>query len=183
MDSFSIPVNIWLVGISIVAVTGLWLAYDRSSAKGYLHRARFRNRKASTAGTPPPSISPDRRSSISSTSPSDYAQILPPQRRESLGNLDNNAFSSTVVDEKEIAKQVLPMTTDYRTCPDERYTPTGLSVKEIKALGPFPDYAELSGFPLPQPYQEFNIDKALPRPYRPFRWSYHQTMCMFPHLK
>ena len=31
---------------------------------------------------------------------------------------------------------------------------------------------------MPQPYHGFDIDKARSRPYRPFRWAYHQTMCM-----
>lgn len=52
------------------------------------------------------------------------------------------------------------------------------SNKEIEAYGDFPDYAMLSGVRLPDPYPEFNIEKALPRPYRPFRWNYHQTMGM-----
>jgi hypothetical protein len=45
----------------------------------------------------------------------------------------------------------------------------------------FPDYASLSGIPLPKAYLGFNITRALPRPYRPFRWVYHQTMCMYYH--
>lgn len=183
MNSFSIADNVWLVGIPIFAVTGLWLAFDRWSEKGLLDQVRFRSRKASTSGTPPPSISPERKSSTGPTAPSSYAQTLPPQRREALTNLKHNAISSNAVDEKEIAENLLPMTTNYRTCTDQRYTPTGFSVREVEALGPFPDYAELSGFSLPQSYPEFNIDKALPRPYRPFRWAYHQTMCMFPQLK
>lgn len=55
-------------------------------------------------------------------------------------------------------------------------TPTGFSEHDIKALGRFPDYAVLSGVPHPQPYNNFNIHKAMFRPYRPFRWNYHQTM-------
>ncbi|GES64239.1 HRQ family protein [Aspergillus terreus] len=70
------------------------------------------------------------------------------------------------------------MTADYRTAQDGTYTPTGFSVAEIKELGDFPDYAALSGVPLPGAYHEFDIEKALPRPYRPFRWSYHQTMSL-----
>lgn len=58
-------------------------------------------------------------------------------------------------------------------------TVCGFSVDEIKALEDFPDYAELSGVSLPTPYPEFDIEKALPRPYRPFRWAYHQTICKF----
>lgn len=40
----------------------------------------------------------------------------------------------------------------------------------------FPDYFKLSGVPLPEPLEDFDVDKAKPRPYRPFRWPYHQTM-------
>lgn len=39
------------------------------------------------------------------------------------------------------------------------------------------DYFKLTGVPPPKPLPDFNIDNALPRPYRPFRWKYHQTMC------
>ncbi|KAK6336150.1 hypothetical protein TWF696_001716 [Orbilia brochopaga] len=53
------------------------------------------------------------------------------------------------------------------------YTPA-----EIAALGRFPDYAALTGVPLPDPYLSFNIATARPRPYRPFRWAYHQTMSL-----
>jgi hypothetical protein len=41
----------------------------------------------------------------------------------------------------------------------------------------FTDYFALTGVPPPKPLPDFDIDKALPRPYRPFRWKYHQTMC------
>ncbi|KAF9452869.1 hypothetical protein P691DRAFT_771973 [Macrolepiota fuliginosa MF-IS2] len=40
------------------------------------------------------------------------------------------------------------------------------------------NYFELTGVPPPQPLPGFNIDDALPRPYRPFRWKYHQTMSL-----
>lgn len=58
--------------------------------------------------------------------------------------------------------------------------PTGFTPKtaaEVKALGLYPDYEKLSGVPWPAPYEGFVLEKALPRPYRPFRWAYHQTMC------
>lgn len=41
-----------------------------------------------------------------------------------------------------------------------------------------PDYSKLSGVPAPSPLWEFNIDKAKARPYRPFRWKYHQHMSL-----
>ncbi|KAF9072984.1 hypothetical protein BDP27DRAFT_1360728 [Rhodocollybia butyracea] len=40
------------------------------------------------------------------------------------------------------------------------------------------DYFKLSGVPPPTPLPNFDVDKAKPRPYRPFRWSYHQTMSL-----
>lgn len=56
-------------------------------------------------------------------------------------------------------------------------TPTGFSDAEIRAIGSFPDYAVLSGVPHPKPCPAFDIHKAIFRPFRPFRWNYHQTMC------
>ncbi|KAG2752192.1 hypothetical protein P692DRAFT_20311419 [Suillus brevipes Sb2] len=41
-----------------------------------------------------------------------------------------------------------------------------------------PDFAQLTGFPHPKPVHDFNIACARPRPYRPFRWEYHQNMSL-----
>ncbi|KAG0706326.1 hypothetical protein DFH29DRAFT_168920 [Suillus ampliporus] len=41
-----------------------------------------------------------------------------------------------------------------------------------------PDFAQLTGFPHPKPVHGFNIAHARPRPYRPFRWEYHQNMSL-----
>ncbi|KAF3902883.1 hypothetical protein AA313_de0208401 [Arthrobotrys entomopaga] len=57
--------------------------------------------------------------------------------------------------------------------PFKLYTPF-----EIASFGRFPDYSTLSGVPPPTPYTNFNITTAKPRPYRPFRWAYHQTMAL-----
>ena len=41
----------------------------------------------------------------------------------------------------------------------------------------FPDHFAHSGVPLPNPVpDDFDVDKAKPRPYRPFRWDYYQHM-------
>lgn len=41
----------------------------------------------------------------------------------------------------------------------------------------FPDHFARSGVPLPNPVpDDFDVDNAKPRPYRPFRWDYHQHM-------
>ncbi|KAG5340144.1 hypothetical protein E4T56_gene19449 [Termitomyces sp. T112] len=41
-----------------------------------------------------------------------------------------------------------------------------------------PDYPQLSGVPLPKPLWDFDVRTAKARPYRPFRWDYHQTMSL-----
>ncbi|KAH7926291.1 hypothetical protein BV22DRAFT_1128273 [Leucogyrophana mollusca] len=58
----------------------------------------------------------------------------------------------------------------------------GAGTRPLRKAGRFfgrglPDYAQLSGFPAPRPIPSFDIDRAKPRPYRPFRWEYYQTMC------
>lgn len=83
--------------------------------------------------------------------------VLPSRRGSIASPLSNTPSSSTSSGE-------LPTTTR--------------SQEEIKSFGDFPDYATLSGVRLPNVYLEFNIEKALPRPHRPFRWAYHQTMGM-----
>ncbi|KAJ6606544.1 hypothetical protein DFH09DRAFT_1120536 [Mycena vulgaris] len=40
------------------------------------------------------------------------------------------------------------------------------------------DYFALTGVRAPVPLLDFNIDEAKARPYRPFRWEYHQTMSL-----
>ena len=57
---------------------------------------------------------------------------------------------------------------------------TARTAEEIAGFGAFPDYAALSGVRLPVAYEGFVLDQAKPRPYRPFRWKYHQTMCTTP---
>ena len=98
------------------------------------------------------------------------AESLPTSQKKRIGIRD--------IDQKEFTKNIIPLEADYRECGPSTYTPMEISMAEIKALGDFPDYSQLSGVPLPEAYKEFEIEKALPRPYRPFRWAYHQTMCM-----
>ena len=90
--------------------------------------------------------------------------------------------ASKQISEEHVLRNILPMTQNYETAEDGLYTSMGISVKEVKEMGDLPDYSALSGVPLPNAYEEFAIEKALPRPYRPFRWNYHQTMCMFMNI-
>ncbi|KAH9885513.1 hypothetical protein F4778DRAFT_760579 [Xylariomycetidae sp. FL2044] len=91
-------------------------------------------------------------------------------QRQALGDLS--------FDQNACERSLLRLDEDYRTADDSKYCYSGFSVREIKALGDFPDYSTISEVPMPQSYPEFDIDKAQPRPYRPFRWAYHQTMSL-----
>lgn len=96
---------------------------------------------------------------------------------EMMPHASNGNVVRSKTEETMTSEMMMPYEASYLDVDGSKHTPTGFSIDEIKALGDFPDYAELSGVPLPEPYFEFDIDKALPRPYRPFRWAYHQTMC------
>jgi hypothetical protein len=114
----------------------------------------------------------------------DYRNTFPPSRRFALANTNvplelNKNPEDLIASQPGWKDNMLPMKTSYLECDESLSTPCEFTVKEIKALGDFPDYAALSGVPLPKPYPEFDIKKALPRPYRPFRWAYHQTMCKY----
>ncbi|KAI1341290.1 alpha-1,2-mannosyltransferase [Xylariaceae sp. FL0016] len=95
---------------------------------------------------------------------------MPPHQREVMGDLS--------FDQARYERSLLRFGEDYRTADPSKYSFTGFSVREIKALGDFPDYSTISEVPMPEPYPEFDITKAKPRPYRPFRWAYHQTMSL-----
>lgn len=117
-------------------------------------------------------------------SPVDYVDSFPPSRREALADLassfplaERQKLIGHEIDSELFARSLIPFTADYQKCDGNKYTPTGFSIDEVKVLGDFPDYAALSGVPLPQAYESFDIELAIPRPYRPFRWAYHQTMC------
>ncbi|KAF8418905.1 hypothetical protein L210DRAFT_3426616 [Boletus edulis BED1] len=64
---------------------------------------------------------------------------------------------------------------------DSRWSLTSLYEwfkKQVPGRNRLSDYSKLTGFPAPKPIYHFDIDKAKPRPYRPFRWEYHQTMSL-----
>ncbi|KAJ5280400.1 hypothetical protein N7478_005772 [Penicillium angulare] len=178
MDLLQPPKSSSQIGLVLVAATAVYLLLYRLSNKPFWSRLVLRGRKNSTARTPPRSISPGKKNAISASSPSSYTHALPPQRRDALLQLKETSIQWREVDEAEVHQKIMPMTANYMDSPGDMYTPTGFSVDEVKALGDFPDYAKLSGIPLPEAYHEHVIEKALPRPYRPFRWAYHQTMSL-----
>ncbi|KND90844.1 hypothetical protein TOPH_04658 [Tolypocladium ophioglossoides CBS 100239] len=113
-------------------------------------------------------------SSTRRTHDSDYTSVFPPSQRHVLGELLDT-------DVKEPSRpltteSLVKMDADYRHADPASRIFSGFTVGEVKALGNFPDYAKLSGVPGPSPLKGFDVDSASPRPYRPFRWAYHQTM-------
>jgi hypothetical protein len=120
----------------------------------------------------------------SNSSQPHYADVFPPSRRDALAQLPQDAMKGSGMSALQLSE--LPPNYEKLT-PDksvsdtdemlDRTTPTGFTVEEIRRLGDFPDYATLSGLPLPEPHTNFDINNARHRPYRPFRWPYHQTMC------
>lgn len=179
-----------IAGIALCLSAIAYLALSQKQRDTIIQRLGLplRGRRASSARTPPRSLSPDKKveSNIAPKS-TEYVSTFPPDRREALAKVaqslpskQREAMGDLAFDLASLAKSVMGFDDDFRTCDEAKYTPMGISVKEVKALGDFPDYASLSDVPLPEPYAEFDIDKAIARPYRPFRWAYHQTMCKSP---
>ncbi|KAJ5711142.1 hypothetical protein N7488_005298 [Penicillium malachiteum] len=107
----------------------------------------------------------------------EYVTTFPPSQRSVLRDiLQNPSCVPGTDDPTALGQNVLDLNADYRRADHSKLVFTGFSVGEIYALGSFPDYAKLSGVPLPTPVPDFNLTKALPRPYRPFRWAYHQNI-------
>jgi len=163
-----------LLGAAFVVSSAFVLIYKQGRRGVFLNRLHFRHRRASGSNTPPRSLSPGKKNLDIITGPN-YADTFPPSRRFTLAEIQSNL--PAILGKPREKKPCLPLTTSYLEAKTPMYTPCEFSTEEIKALGDFPDYATLSGVPLPRPYHEFDIKKAKPRPYRPFRWNYHQTMC------
>jgi hypothetical protein len=177
----------WIFGLGILFVlfSVALFTINKRERDALLNRFDLHRRRASGASTPPRSFSPSKKSLLSITPNPDYYSTFPPSRRAVLPEISEKASpsNSTVFIGAEpsldfLLRDPLPTTRSYSIENDvPKYTPTGFSTAEIKAMGDFPAYDVLSGVPLPEPYKEFDPSKALPRPYRPFRWAYHQTMC------
>lgn len=172
-----------LLGLQAVAlsVAVAYFVLNRQSRDAVLKRLHLSRRRDSGAKTPPRSLTPDPKEQAAP----DYRDVFPPSRRcafqdchqELAGKLgksvdelcDSPAHSRT---------KCLAIDQPFHEADGSAHTCTEFSVQEIKAMGDFPDYAALSGIRLPTAYPEFDIAKAQPRPYRPVRWAYHQTMSL-----
>ena len=176
--------HLLLLGASFCLTTITFFLLNQQQRDVLLSRFRIRGRRTSSAKTPPRSLSPENAPAHAALTTNDWLDTLAPTRREALVQAakslpaeQREKISKEQVGQDIVSHSIMPFTADYTKCDGSKYTATGISVDEVKALGDFPDYAELSGVPLPEKYTEFDIETAMPRPYRPFRWAYHQTMC------
>ncbi|GAB7348764.1 hypothetical protein MBLNU459_g7493t1 [Dothideomycetes sp. NU459] len=173
------------LGFAFAIGTITYLAINENQRDVIFKRFYIGRSRAKDSYTPPRSLSPAKQGipEIKLPEGQEYRDTFPPCRRSALANISDRNFC---VDGKS-AQALSELPHDTTKCvPDKEnalaagndhlFTPTGFSVAEIKALGDFPDYAALSGVPLPNAYPEFDINTAMPRPYRPIRWAYHQTM-------
>jgi hypothetical protein len=166
------------LAVAFVITSLAYLAINKSRRDVVLDRLRMSRRRVSFARTPPRSLSPEKRL-IEEVS---YMDTFPPSRRCSLKDIKfatklKKSSADITASPADSRTTCAPFTESIYNLETPAYTCTEFSSDEIKALGDFPDYAMLSGVPLPQPYHEFRIETAKPRPYRPLRWAYHQTMC------
>ena len=176
--------HLLVVGICFCLTTIAFLLLSQRQRDILWLRFRLRGRRTSSAKTPPRSLSPEKAPADAPLTANDWLDTLAPTRRDAvvqsakaLPSKQRKKISQEQASQDVVGESIMPFTADYTKCDGSLYTATGISVEEIKALGDFPDYAELSGVPLPEAYTDFDIETALPRPYRPFRWAYHQTMC------
>lgn len=182
---FALSMNYLAYGAGFLVLYALVsLTISRKQREIVLNRLHIRRSRASGTFTPPRSLSPSKQGLPPNEPPKGptYGDVFPPDRRSALAELKTSTKSSGNF--AELARQSADYSKPLPNCENvfrddlaQHITPTGFTVAEVQQLGDFPDYATLSGVPLPQPYREFDINKAMPRPFRPFRWSYHQTMC------
>jgi hypothetical protein len=196
MVSPNIPSNDLVIGLGLAfLLTSITiLILNKRQRETVFRRLHFRRRRTSEAKTPPRSFSLENvphgnlveKDSIFLSATPNYINTFPPSRRSVLRELPQHVLlPQEVVGEQEppielLRDNSLPTTRSYSLeSSSPKYTPTGFSTDEIRVLGDFPTYDILSGVPLPRAYKGFDASKALPRPYRPFRWTYHQTMCKY----
>jgi hypothetical protein len=171
-----------LFGVGFLATSTLYLLFSKRNRNLVLERLRLRRRRTSGAQTPPRLLSA--KGEPLDPADADYRDVYPPSRRLTLETVAPDHFKKIpkpkgglFSSNEEKGRLSVPFDTPLDEANPKAFTPCEFSVEDIRALGDFPNYEALSGVPLPQPYRDFDIKKAIPRPYRPFRWAYHQTMC------
>ncbi|KAK3374684.1 hypothetical protein B0H63DRAFT_399290 [Podospora didyma] len=122
-----------------------------------------------------------RRYLAKTTTPPPHILTFPPTRRHVLSSFPQ--FEKTKIQPEILAstlkRRALTTTKKADLSKDNLYTPMGFATQEIRALGRFPDYSILTGVRHPEPCSpSWDISKAVFRPFRPFRWGYHQHMAL-----
>ena len=171
----------------------LYLALSPIRRQRVTHKLNALSGSISAGWTPSERWPSEKRKDGREASPSpEYRDAYPPSTRPSLAELvsalpphQRERCQTIGLKQAKIRNAISPWGIGWEHWSPATCSPMGISLGEIRALGDFPDYAKLSGVPLPQAYPEFDINKARPRPYRPFRWAYHQTMgkCIFARTK
>ncbi|KAK5655857.1 hypothetical protein OQA88_5396 [Cercophora sp. LCS_1] len=106
---------------------------------------------------------------------------FPPSRRHVLAGLSQfeKSVSTADIPPTILKSHALPSTKAGSLTIPNQYTPTGFSTQDIHLIGRFPDYSLLTGIRAPVPVPpEWDVTRAKFRPYRPFRWNYHQHMAL-----
>ncbi|KAI0477273.1 alpha-1,2-mannosyltransferase [Xylariaceae sp. FL0804] len=194
------PIVLWpALAASLALIT--FLVLDKAQRDAVLRRLGLARQpvRASTPSLekqPLPPSSPSSSSKPLASSASELASTFPPSQRHRLATVAaglpaaqrahllmlSSSSSPQQFDHQAAAfqqqSQQLGLDEDYRRASPAKHTPTGFSVREVRALGDFPDYAALAEVPAPRAYDGFDLERARPRPYRPFRWAYHQTMSL-----
>lgn len=159
----------------VLTITANILISSKTRSK-FLSRVRGSSHTLESYNAPH-SLSPAKQGLPTNAPTTSYGNIFPPHRRAVLASCltkTESVLQASTTEELDYSK----VQSDKEMVGDDEYiTATGFRLSEVRALGDFPDYATLSGVPLPAPYHDFDIKTALPRPYRPLRWAYHQTMC------
>ena len=187
--SYIATVKMWFLylGIAFTILCLVDLAVNTSHRRLVLSRLGILTGEATTSLTSTYSLSTKEHDTNARNVQTEqsYHELLPPHRRASLADLSSDSLKGPGKSAKELSGEppdYSTLTPDKAICNTDdllhHTTATGFTVEEIRRLGDFPDYATLSDIPLPNEYKGFNITTAMPRPYRPYRWPYHQTMCM-----
>jgi hypothetical protein len=175
----------YLIGVGLVLLSSsiAILVLSRRESATDLRQLILQRRRTSGSKTPPRSLSPSGEKDTAEQKAEtrkenrELFHNFPPSRHHVLEKLPESKVPIGPEPSVEMLREQAMSTKKTMTSASTGYTATGFSAAEIKALGDFPRYDLLSGVPLPEPYEEFDPSNALPRPYRPFRWGYHQTMC------
>lgn len=172
------------LGASLTTVSIVYIALNAGLRRDILARLELLTSRRTEIFTPPKSLAPEKQglpNSNAPPTPPTYGDVFPPHRREALADLPSDATCGKAKQANARPPDYSRLTPDKKVCNSDELlnhtTATGFTVDEIRRLGDFPDYATLSGVHLPEPYKEFDVKTAKPRPYRPLRWAYHQTMC------